>query len=321
MEQRIEVSPRTIILIIAILVILWLAYLVRDLILLLFIAFVFAAALNPLVEYVRRAGIPRVAAVAIVVLGIFAFFALLAAVGIVPFISQFDRLVESLIVVFEHIRLPPFISQPTIESTIRNFSQTTISFIFSLLGNIVAFVSTIVFTIYFLLEREDLERSVMYLAQKKIGPGLSLTRRIEGKLGAWVRGQFLISLSVGVLYFIALTAIGINFALPLAIIGGLLEVIPFIGPILAALPAGLLALMISPFKAALVAAVYLLIQQVEGNILVPQVMKRTVGLNPLLVLIAIAVGARVFGFLGVIIAVPATLVLQIILAESWFKKT
>ncbi len=321
MERRIEISPKTIILTLAILILFWLAFLVRDLILLLFIAFTLAVALNPLVERLKRLRIPRPLAVALVVLLIFAFFGLLIFVGITPFISQFNRLVEGLISFWQSLRLPAFINQTTVENAVRNFSQATISFVFNLLGNVVAFASVIVFTIYFLLERENYEHLVKYLSERKIGPGALIFTKIEDKLGAWVRGQFLVSLTVGVLYFIALSALGLSFALPLAIIGGLLEVIPFIGPILAALPAGLLALAVSPLRAAETAVAYLFIQQLEGNLLVPQIMKRAVGLNPLLVLIAIAIGVRIFGFIGVFVAVPATVVIQIIVSETTRKKS
>ena len=105
------------------------------------------------------------------------------------------------------------------------------------------------------------------------------------------------------------------FALPLAILSGLLEVVPVIGPIISSLPGILLALTISPVLALAVAAMFLVIQQAESHIIVPQVMKRAVGLNPLVVILAIAVGTRLLGIVGALLAVPIAVVLQIVVTE------
>jgi predicted PurR-regulated permease PerM len=120
---------------------------------------------------------------------------------------------------------------------------------------------------------------------------------------------------VGVLCYILLFSLQIPFALPLAILTGLMEVVPVIGPIISAIPPILIALTISPAVAIFVAAGYLVIQQFESHIIVPQVMKRVVGLNPLVVILAIAIGGRLLGISGALLAVPIAVVVQIILEE------
>lgn len=117
------------------------------------------------------------------------------------------------------------------------------------------------------------------------------------------------------LTYISLVILGVEFALPLAIIAGLLEVVPVIGPIIAAVPAILIALTISPFLAVLVGGLYFAIQQLESHLIVPQVMKRAVGINPLLVILAISVGSRLLGIGGALLAVPLTVVIQVVLQE------
>src|SRR3989344_4850682 len=99
-----------------------------------------------------------------------------------------------------------------------------------------------------------------------------------------------------------------------------MEVIPVIGPIISAIPAILIALTISPILAMGVAAMYFIIQQLENHLIVPQVMKRAVGLNPLVVILAIAIGSRILGFAGALLAVPLVVVLQIIAAEIISEK-
>ena len=143
----------------------------------------------------------------------------------------------------------------------------------------------------------------------------NLTVQIEEKLGGWFRGQLFLSLVIGVLSFIGLSILGISYALPLAVIAGVMEVIPVIGPIISAIPPILIALTISPILGLGVAIMYFVIQQLENHLLVPQVMKRAVGLNPLVVILTIAVGSRLLGFAGALLAVPIAVVIQIVATE------
>jgi predicted PurR-regulated permease PerM len=289
-------------------------YLLRDLIIIIFVSFILFVALNPLVEKLKRRNFPRPLAVFLVVLAIFLFFVLLAAAFLIPFLNQFTSLVERLAEIVGQLRLLNFIDRATLESNLRNFAGTVINFVFSLLSNILAVISVFIFTIYFLLARDKYERLIEYFGQKgyRWAP---LFEKVEGRLGAWVRAQFLISLIIGILYFIALVVLRIDFALPLSIIGGLLEIIPIFGPILSWVPAAIIALTRSPLTVLFVTIAYLVIQQIEGNVVVPLLFGRVIGVDPLLVLMAIAIGGRLLGFGGVLLAVPVTVVVQIILED------
>ena len=130
-----------------------------------------------------------------------------------------------------------------------------------------------------------------------------------------MQGQLILSLLVGILSYIGLTIFNIPYALPLAMIAGIMEVVPVIGPIISALPAVFLAFTISPFLSIVVAIMYLVIQQLENHLIVPQVMRRAVGLNPLIVILAIAIGSRLLGISGALLAVPMAVVFQIIATE------
>ncbi len=139
-------------------------------------------------------------------------------------------------------------------------------------------------------------------------------------MGAWVRGQLFLSLVIGVLVYIGLFLLNVPYALTLAIAAGVLEVVPVIGPIVASIPGILLAFTISPVLALGVAVMYFVVQQLENHLIVPQVMGRAVGLNPLVVILAIAVGSRLLGIMGALLAVPLTVVLQIIVLEVLLEK-
>ena len=106
-------------------------------------------------------------------------------------------------------------------------------------------------------------------------------------------------------------ALGVEFALPLALVAAVFEVIPLFGPILSSIPAILIALITSPLLALLVVILYIIVQQIESHILVPQIMKRAVGLNPLVVILAIAIGDRLLGIPGAFFAVPIAVVCHI----------
>ncbi len=201
------------------------------------------------------------------------------------------------------------------QSSLTSISQNVFSITLAVFDNILTIIFLLVITFYLLLERENLEDRISSLfvgreqrVRKSIG-------RIEEKLGGWLRGQLVLSIIIGVLTYAGLTALKIPYALPLATVAAVMEVVPVIGPIISAIPAILLALTISPVISIGVAALYFVIQQLENHLIVPQVMKRAVGLNPLVVILAIAVGSRLLGFAGALLAVPIAVVIQIIVSE------
>lgn len=315
MDRRIDISYRTIFFITAFLVSLWIIYLIKDIILLLFVAFILMSALFPLVNRLKGFGIPKILSLLIVFLGFISAIIFLLTAGFTPLISEIASLSEKLTEAINNILKANVIDQSVVRGEFANLSHQVINFTFSLVENFIGFVSVIVITFYLLLDREKIEERFTGLFGPRQEQIRKLLDKIEDKLGAWLRGQIILSAIIGILVYTSLVILGLEFALPLAIIAAILEVVPVIGPIIAALPAILVALVNSPLLAILVAAVYLAIQQLEGHIIVPQVMKRAVGLNPLAVIIAISVGGRLLGLAGALLAVPITVVIQIIIIE------
>jgi predicted PurR-regulated permease PerM len=133
---------------------------------------------------------------------------------------------------------------------------------------------------------------------------LTTIDHVNSKLGAWFRGQVILSLFIGLMSWIALTILGLPYALPLAFLAGILEVVPTLGPTLSAIPAIVVALTVSPTTAITVVAVYVAIQAFEGHILVPNVMQKSVGLNPVVVILAIMIGTNLMGIAGALLAIP-----------------
>lgn len=313
--KRIDISHRTVIFIAAFLILLWIVYQILDIILLLFVAFIFMSALTPMVSKLVSWGIPKVVAILLIFFLVIVMLGGIIAVGLTPLIAQTSSLSQRLADALSSLLQANYIDQSIINQEISDFSRQALTFTVDIFRNFISFVSVIVVTFYLLLDREKFEQHATALFGQRQEKAQRSLRRIEEKLGAWLRGQVVLSLIIGVAVYIGLTILGIEFALPLAILAALLEVVPVIGPIVAAIPAILIGLTISPVMGIIIAAFFLAIQQVEGHVVVPQIMKRAVGLNPLFVILAISVGGRLLGIGGALLAVPIAAVIEVVILE------
>lgn len=141
------------------------------------------------------------------------------------------------------------------------------------------------------------------------------TARIFERLGGWVSGQLILCVIIGVMAWVGLTVIGVPYAVVLALIAGIMEAVPNVGPIISAVPAILVAALYSPFQALMVLVLYIVIQQLENYVIVPRVMSKAVELHPLAVLLALMVGGELMGVLGAVLAVPVTAAISVIVDE------
>lgn len=324
MEKKLEFSLKTIIYIVLGIVSLWFVYQIRQIILALIIAIVLMSALNPSVKKMEAKKIPRWLAILIIYLFVIALL-VLCLWGLIPrLIDQTSKLIT---------KTPDFLSQIKIfgidEKVISSqISQLTslpaniVKFVLGLFSNVLQIFTLLVFTYYLLLERKNLDR---YLAdifgeeqEKKIAKVID---KIEEKLGFWVRGELFLMLIVGLLNYIGFLIIGIEYAIPLAILAFLFEIVPNIGPVIAAFPAVIIALTISPIRALATAAWCFFVQQLENSFLVPRVMNKMTGVNPLVSILSLAIGFKLAGVGGALLAIPIYIVVQTILQElKPFKK-
>lgn len=315
MPQKVDISHKTIIFVALFILSLWIIYLIRDLLIILFVAVIFVSALSSLVNFFIRLRLPKVLSIALTYIIIISALAAFLVSIIPPLVEQSNRLIVS---------SPPLITQflnainidrSVLSSELTDLSKNLFSITLSVFDNLLAIVFMLVLTFYMLLEKENLESRISSLFKNREERVRKSIVKIEEKLGSWLQGQLILSLLVGLMSYIGLMILNIPYALPLALMAGVMEVIPVIGPIISAIPAILIALTISPFLSVMVAVMYLIIQQLENSLIVPQVMKRAVGLNPLIVILAIAIGSRLLGIAGALLAVPMAVVFQIIAAE------
>lgn len=315
MPQKIDISHKTVIFIAIFILALWAIYLIRDLLVILFISIIFMSALNPLVSFFVKAKLPKVLSIGVTYLIIIASGTVAFAAILQPLIEESRRLILTLPQLSGQFFNITNINESVFQSELTNLSKNAFTITLAIFDNLLAIVFLLVITFYMLLERDNFKARLAFLFIGKEDRVKRLIVRIEEKLGSWLRGQLVLSIIIGLLSYIGLTVLSIPYALPLAVLAGVLEVIPVIGPIISAIPAILIAVTISPFLGLGVGAMYVVIQQLENHLIVPQVMKRAVGLNPLVVILAIAIGSRLLGFAGALLAVPFAVVLQIIVAE------
>lgn len=303
-------------------------YLIGHVLLGLFIAAVIASALEPIVDSWQRRGIPRwLSTIIFVVL----FLAILGFVGwqiVPPIVSQlqelatnlprfYERFTEGLGVVqdnalTENLRL----AIQGLSSQLAGGVSGIYSAIATTIGGFVTFITIVVLSFYLIAQERGVKKFVMVLTPAKYQPYISeLVTRLQEKMGSWLRGQLLLMLIIGVLDYIGLSVMGVRYALVLAILGGLFEIIPYIGIIIAIVPAVIVAFVQSPILALFVIILYTVIQQLENHLLVPKVMQKSVGLNPILVILALLIGGKLGGVLGMIVAVPAATAITVIASD------
>ena len=321
MTQKIEVSHRTIIFTIFFLILLWFVYLIRDIIFLVFVAILLSAILNPTVKKLHKHRIPRALAAIVVYLLGAAFLTFAFGTVLTPLVEQSGNFAKNFPLYLERLQIPDSVVQQVtneITSQFGTISSQLLRLGVSVFSNILTVFAVLIIALYFLVAREKLDKqlySILPESQaKKIEKVLG---RMEKDLGGWTRGELLLMFSVGFTTYIGLVVLGIPYAVPLGVLAGLLEVVPNIGPVVASVPAAVVGFGISPISGFAVIALSFLIQQVENYVLVPKIMEKSAGINPVVTLLSLLVGFRLAGIAGAILAVPVIITLRVIINEYY----
>ncbi|MBI4028749.1 MAG: AI-2E family transporter [Candidatus Blackburnbacteria bacterium] len=325
MLRKTEISHRTIIFTVLFLGLVWVVIQIIPIIITLFIAVLLATALKPVVDTLRRYRIPTGVSILIAYIILISLVVLSLSSVISPLIGQTTELAERLPDIFNQLGLwlgslgiagvnGSLLSAQA--SQLGALPGNLVHFVIFLFSNLIGVVTVLVVTFYMLVERQNLEKYLLVtFGTDREKQANTFIEKLETRLGGWVRGELVLMLVVGLMSYVGLRLLGIDYALPLAIIAGFLEIVPNIGPIIAAIPAMLVALTISPIMSAAVAALYFLINQLENTLLVPNVMKRATGVNPLVTIIALAVGFKLGSTAGAVLAVPIVITLQTVLTD------
>jgi len=305
------------ILFVLLLIVLW--YL-RETVLVVVTAIVIASAMEPGIQFFIRNHIPRIFAIILTYLLIGVIFFSVLFFFLPPvlsdaanFLSQLPQAISGLNLSQASSFLPLGVPSFTSADLLNNLSSTitaTTGGVFSTLsaffGGLTSFVLVVVFSFYFCVQEtgvDDFLRIVTPIDYE--GYVLSLWKRSQDKIGKWMQGQLMLALIIGVLLFLGLFILGVPHPLLLAVLAAVFELIPVFGQILAAIPAIGVAYVFMGLKGAVfVAILYIIVQQFEANLIYPVVVKKVVGVPPLLVILALLIGFQLFGFLGALLAVP-----------------
>lgn len=310
-----------------------------NVLLLLFVSILLASALEPMIGWLReRLHLGRVGTILVVYLAFFIVAIGMAFVVVPAAVNQGQRIVASLPPFFDEVRQWAGTLRPVALSTSITALVDSVSEFFApapppspgevvKVGTAVAQGAVFLFTMlaivfFWLVEHARLQRyTLAFLPAGRRAGARNAWNEIETRLGLWVRGQLILMGSIGVATGVAYTLLGLPGALLLGLIAALTEAIPIIGPLLGAMPAILVAATVSPELALVVALIYLVLQLIEGNVLVPIVMRNTIGISPLLVLFSLLVGAEVGGLLGAFLAVPIAASIEIVLSRLQARET
>lgn len=323
--NKIEISQKTIFAVLLSLLGVFVIYKLRELLVLVFISMLFASALNPMVTILHKRKIPRSFSIVLVYIVFIAVLATLVSLVLPPLVHESANLISRLNVVQQ---IPIKFDTTDLQGTFQNYSEllsnvggTVPGFLGVVIGTfsgLLVVFTLFVMTYYLLVERANLHKYLLWLFGKTDAEqrATRFVDRVEKELGGWVRGELFLMFVIGLMTYIGLRVMGIPYAFPLAILAGLLEAVPNIGPTLSAVPAVLLAFFtISPATGFTVILLYVLIQQLENNIIVPKIMSSATNISPLIAIILIIAGVKLGGVSGAVLSLPAWILLRNIIRE------
>jgi predicted PurR-regulated permease PerM len=341
-----RVGARLVVLTFAILLLGWLVVQLRSVVIQVLLAVILAAGMTPLVDGLTAS--PRVRAwrwrppralvvLALYLLLVFAIL-LLGALVVPPLLHQVEELVRGLPHYAEVLQsqlaalqltyniLPGVDINETLNQQLRALlSQVSgllsqallvVRFALSFFSGALNGVFILILALYITADSRRILGYILYFfpADRRL-QAERIAQNMGIRLGGWVRGQILLSGIIGLITLIGLSAIGVRYSVLLAVIAGIGEAIPMVGPIFSAIPAVILAFFQSPVQGFLTLALYILIQQFENHLIVPKVMERAVSLHPIAVLLALLAGSELLGVAGAILAVPVTAAVAVVVDE------
>ncbi|MFH0779943.1 MAG: AI-2E family transporter [Parcubacteria group bacterium] len=333
-RKVIDLSILTIIKFFLVVIALFFIYVIKDVVAIIFVSLIFASAFEPLASRLEKRRVPRWASMAMIYIVMIAVIFFVVYLLLPPLISQIGQLAETFpeysgklnsalksmqSFSAEHGMLADFNQGlADFKDDLTGLAQSVFGTIFAVFGGIVSFFLILVLTFYLTVEEGALKRALTFILPSHFQRfTLLLIGKVQSKIGSWFVGQLILCLIVGAISYVGLLILGVDYALALGLFAALGEFVPYVGPVFSAVPAIFIAFTQSPLKALLVLILYIIIQQSENHIIVPKVMQKAVGLNPIVSIIALMVGAQIAGLVGVLLSIPVATALSVIIKEVW----
>lgn len=325
MEQRtkIEISSWTILKVLFVIAFVFLLFLVKDIVALFFIVLILTATFSPTIRNWEKY-LGRTLSIVLLFLAVFASLGLVVYLFIPPLVNQTSLLAADIPQYVSNMNfdfLKPYI--PQIRNSLLNLSSdlgaistNIFTFTAGVFQIVFAIIMLFVLTFYMLLDERKIKEfiSSLFSSQDREN-GVNIIKKIAEKVGSWFRGQMLLCLIIFTIDLIGYSILGVPFALILAIIAGLLEIVPTVGPLVSGVIVALVALTISPWKALFVIIFCLLVSLFENVVVVPKVMQKAVGISPVIILLALLIGAKLMGVVGAVLSVPVAASLSVVIFE------
>jgi len=302
-------------------------WVIRDLALIVLAAIVIASALEPIIGFWQRRGVSRVLGAVVLYAGVLLTLSAVVYFFVPPLLNDTATFLRQLSAVTNSFDISSIthgiiplgnnvLSSADLLNSISGGIATStgnaLGTLSTLFGGLTSFFLIVVFSFYFVVQEtgvDDFLRIVTPVAKQSYV--LHLWKRSQEKIGKWMQGQIVLALLVGVLLYLGLLILGVNYALLLAVVAGIFELIPVFGQYLAAIPAIIVGFSTGgPTLGFLVTGLYLIVQQFEANLIYPVVVKKVVGVPPILVILAMLIGFKLAGFLGALLGVPLAAAIQ-----------
>ena len=313
---------------IAILVaILWEA---REALLLVYISALIAMGFSPIVGVLERVrGVPRWLAILVIYLAIVAVLVLLGLMIIPPLVAQAATLWAKIPTYFNEfqtylIRHKLMLHRVTLEEAVQsaptgtggNAVGSVLVAISSLIGGVFGFITVLILSFYLLIEAQSMfDALIRFVPAGRRADVATASRQAVIKVSAWLRAQFVLSGVMGVFATIGLYLLGVPYFYVIALVAAIGETIPIVGPVIGGITAVGVAITVSPQLAVMVGVYFLVLHQLEANVLVPKIMERRVGVSPVIVMIALLIGGALWGLVGAILAIPTAAIISVIVSE------
>jgi len=315
-EKVLDISWGTILKTAIALLCFYILYLIKDILIWIIFALIISILFNPAIDFLKRLRFPRVVSTTLVYVIVFGIIGLMIYWTAPIFISEIQQFSQLFPQYFEKIS-PPLRGlgieafenlekfTEVIKQGLLKASASIFSAIGAIFGGIFSAVTIFAIAIFFSLEEKGIEKAVVLFSSKRYESYvLSLWEKSQKKVAGWFGARILTCIFVGILAFIACYVLNIKYAVSFGLLAGVLDIVPIIGPIIAGVIIVIFAAISSWLKALLILVAFLLIQQIEGNILTPVLTKKFIGLPPVIVLIALLIGGKLWGILGAILAIP-----------------
>lgn len=315
-EKILDISWKTILKVSVAILIFYALFAIREILILFIFALTISVLLNPAINFLQRKKVPRSLGVVFIYVGIFGILSILIYMMVPVFAQELQRFLEFFPQYFERISPPlrdlglqafedieTFLK--TLEGSLGGMAKNVFAALFAVFGGVFSTLFVIITAVFLSLEGEAVEKALVLLFPKKYEARiLDIWKKGQKKISGWFGGRIIACVFVGLASYIAFLIFTVKYPFTLALFAGVLNFVPYIGPLITAVLLFLIVFPANPWVGLFVIITFVLIQQIENSVLTPVLMKKFVGLPPVLVLLALVVGGDLWGFLGAILAVP-----------------